>query len=334
MSNAEAHPAEVVCGDAEPARTTGPGPGEAAELITAREVPLGGPRAMTVRRTLPQRKRSLIGAWCFVDHYGPDDVSVSGGMDVPPHPHTGLQTVSWLFAGEIEHRDSLGVHARVRPGELNLMSAGRGICHSEVSTGETTVLHGVQLWVALPESHRDGPRDFDHYAPEPVHGAGATARVFLGSLLGSRSPVRTATPLLGAELSLRVGAAAELEVDPAFEHGLLVDEGTVQFAGTVLNRAQLGYARDGQSTLILRNTGDVPARLLLLGGPPFGEEVVMWWNFLGRNHEEIVEFRRAWEEHAARFGQVAGYAGHDPDGIGRLPAPPLPNARITPRRNG
>lgn len=98
---------------------------------------------MTVLRTLPQAQRSLIGAWCFADHYGPDDIGQTGGMDVAPHPHTGLQTVSWLFTGEIEHRDSSGVHAMVRPGELNLMTGGRGICHSEVSTAQTTTLHGV-----------------------------------------------------------------------------------------------------------------------------------------------------------------------------------------------
>lgn len=109
----------------------------AVEILSPRDVPLGGLRAMTVRRTLPQRQRSLIGAWCFVDHYGPDDVSATGGMVVPPHPHTGLSTVSWLFSGEIEHRDSAGHHAMVRPGEMNLMTAGRGITHSEYSTPST-----------------------------------------------------------------------------------------------------------------------------------------------------------------------------------------------------
>ena len=123
---------------------------------------------MRVRRTLPQRDRSLIGAWCFADHYGPTDLHRGPGMDVPPHPHTGLQTISWLFAGEIEHRDSGGVHATVRSGELNLMTAGAGVCHSEVSTPHTSVLHGVQLWVALPESARHGSRGFDHYVPERV----------------------------------------------------------------------------------------------------------------------------------------------------------------------
>lgn len=158
------------------------------EILSAREVPLGGPRAMTVRRTLPQRSRTLIGAWCFADHYGPDEVAESGGMDVAPHPHTGLQTVSWLFTGEIEHRDSLGSHAFVRPGELNLMTGGHGISHTEVSTPGTTVLHGVQLWVALPDEHRHADRDFQHHAPKPVRVEGAELRVFLGTLAGETSP--------------------------------------------------------------------------------------------------------------------------------------------------
>ncbi|MGH3365223.1 MAG: pirin family protein, partial [Nocardioidaceae bacterium] len=161
MSNLEARP-----GQTEEGRGSVPTAAAGVEVVTSREVPLGGPRAMTVRRTLPQRQRSLIGAWCFVDHYGPDDVASTGGMDVPPHPHTGLQTVSWLFTGEIEHRDSLGSHAMVHPGELNLMTAGRGIAHSEVSTPATNTLHGVQLWLALPDHARDTARDFEHYAPE------------------------------------------------------------------------------------------------------------------------------------------------------------------------
>src|SRR5215471_4292562 len=115
------------------------------QILEPRDVPLGGLRAMTVRRTLPQRQRSLIGAWCFIDHYGPDQVAATGGMRVPPHPHTGLQTISWLLRGTVEHRDSAGDHVLIRPGELNLMTAGRGISHSEVSTPDTPVLHGVQL---------------------------------------------------------------------------------------------------------------------------------------------------------------------------------------------
>ncbi|QHC23475.1 pirin family protein [Streptomyces sp. GS7] len=325
MSNLETKPMEMRCG----AAAAGERPAEAArvDVLTARKVPLGGPRAMTVRRTLPQRARTLIGAWCFADHYGPDDVSLTGGMDVAPHPHTGLQTVSWLFGGEIEHRDSLGSHAYVRPGELNLMTGGFGICHSEVSTPRTTILHGVQLWVALPEEHRNAERAFQHHAPEPVRIDGAEIRVFLGSLAGDVSPVRTFTPLVGAEILLRPRATVTLAVDPGFEHGLLVDQGDVRLGDTLVAPAELGYARPGSDALMLTNDSDDIARMVLLGGTPFEEEIVMWWNFVGRSHQDIVEARSAWMNGAdgARFGEVKGYDGD------RLPAPELPNGSLKPR---
>lgn len=188
-------------------------------------------------------------------------------MDVPPHPHTGLQTVSWLFSGEVEHRDSAGVHAMVRPGELNLMTAGAGICHSEVSTAATTVLHGVQLWVALPDSDRDTGRDFAHYVPQPRSISGATVRVFLGELEGDRSPVHTFTPLLGAQLDLDPGVQLAMEVAPAFEHGVLLDQGSVEVAGTSLEVADLAFQAAGSDRLELVNRGQSPARAVLLGGP-------------------------------------------------------------------
>jgi len=349
MSNLETKPPQIDC----VAR-----PAAGVEIMEPREVPLGGPRAMLVRRTLPQRQRSLIGAWCFVDHYGPDEVSRTGGMKVAPHPHTGLQTVSWLFTGEIEHRDSAGNHAMVRPGEVNLMTAGRGISHSEVSTSTTEILHGAQLWVALPESDRFVDPHFEHYAPEAVTAPGVEARVFLGSLLRSTSPVGTYTPLLGAELLLDPGATVDLEVDPAFEHGVLVDLGSVAVAGTVARSGDLAYAPPGSSILTL-TAGEEPVRLLLLGGPPFGEPIVMWWNFIGRDHDEIVRFRAEWQEQIldpdgvaedpadagglredgvrrrvvpdsqlvrdGRFGIVLG------DHLPPIPAPPLPNARLRER---
>nr|WP_171118131.1 pirin family protein [Streptomyces sp. N502] len=282
---------------------------------------------MKVRRTLPQRARTLIGAWCFVDHYGPDDVADTGGMDVAPHPHTGLQTVSWLFSGEIEHRDSLGSHALVRPGELNLMTGGYGISHSEVSTARTTILHGVQLWVALPDQHRYAERDFQHYVPDLVRITGAEIRVFLGSLAGAASPVPTFTPLLGAEILLDPRATVTLAVDPAFEHGLLVDRGPVRVANALLRPAELGYSDTGNHTLTLTNESDNTARTVLLGGTPFGEQIVMWWNFIGRSHQEIVRARDDWQNASDRFGAVNGYDGD------RLPAPALPNAVIAPRGN-
>jgi quercetin 2,3-dioxygenase len=318
VSNTDAAPTEVAC-------VASPFAG----VLHPREVPLGGPRAILVRRTLPQRERSLIGAWCFADHYGPHDVRGRPGMDVSPHPHTGLQTVSWLFSGEVEHRDSAGVHAMVRPGELNLMTAGAGICHSEVSTAATTVLHGVQLWVALPGADRDTGRDFTHYVPEPRSVAGATLRVFLGELDGDRSPVHTFTPLLGAQIDLDSAADLSLEVDPAFEHGVLLDQGDVEVAGTALAVADLAFQAAGSDRLEVVNRGQSPARVLLLGGPPFPEQLVMWWNFVGRSHEDIASYRQMWETHDARFGAVRGYQG----AISRLPAPPLPNVTLRPRPN-
>jgi hypothetical protein len=271
----------------------------------------------------------MIGAWCFVDHYGPDHVEDTGGMVVAPHPHTGLQTVSWLFTGEVEHRDSLGTHAMVRPGELNLMTAGHGIAHSEVSTRATTVLHGVQLWVALPEIARDTERAFAHHVPEPVSLEGATVRVLLGSVAGSTSPVQAFSPILGAEVVLEPGAEAALDLEPAFEHGVLVDLGPVVVDGTELKPAELGYLAPGAHRVVLTNPAPEPARLMLLGGEPFGEQILMWWNFVGRTHEEIAEHREAWESGSERFGTVEGYDGQP----GRIPAPPMPNVRIKPRIN-
>ncbi len=318
MSNIDAAPAEVDCGAS-----------SFAGVLHPREVPLGGPRAIRVRRTLPQRERSLIGAWCFADHYGPHDVRGGPGMDVPPHPHTGLQTVSWLFSGEVEHRDSAGVHAMVRPGELNLMTAGAGICHSEVSTPNTAVLHGVQLWVALPDADRDTDRDFSHYAPRSVSAGGATVRVFLGELEGDRSPVHTFTPLLGAQVDLDPGAELTLDIDETFEHGVLLDRGEIEACGSILAVADLAYQRPGHRRLHLANRGDGPARAVLLGGAPFGEQLVMWWNFVGRSHDDIAAYRQLWEARDARFGAVDGYRG----AVDRLPAPPLPNATLRPRPN-
>jgi redox-sensitive bicupin YhaK (pirin superfamily) len=321
VSNVETEPQETVC--------TATPPADAVEILEPRDVPLGGPRAMNVRRTLPQRQRSLIGAWCFADHYGPDDVGASGGMDVPPHPHTGLQTVSWLFTGEIEHRDSLGSHAFVRPGAVNLMTGGLGIAHSEVSTPGTTVLHGAQLWVALPDADRNAPKAFQHYEPTPTLLDGATVSVFLGSLAGQGSPVETFTPLLGAEITVDAGATIELGLDAAYEHGVLADSAGLTVNGTDTPRSAMAYLPAATPALTLSNTTDVPARALILGGTPFEEEIVMWWNFVGRSHEDIVTAREEWMAHSERFGEVEGYAGETK----HLPAPVLPAVRIRPRRN-
>jgi redox-sensitive bicupin YhaK (pirin superfamily) len=326
MSNLERDPVEVVVGDdavVDDARV---------EVLQPREVPLGGPRAMTVRRTLPQRRRSLIGGWCFVDHYGPDDVSQTGGMQVPPHPHTGLQTVSWLFEGEIDHRDSVGSHALVRPGELNLMTAGRGISHSEVSTPGTSRLHGVQLWVALPSASRDVEPFFEHRVPSVSTLGEATVRTFVGALAGSGTAATVFSPLVGAELVVPAGASVTVPLDPSFEHGVLVDAGDVTVAGDAVPLAHLAYLCPGRDSVEVAAGPSGAARLLLLGGEPLGEEIVMWWNFIGRSHEEVVAARAEWqrdvidgEDPDGRFGTVRGFDGSP------LPAPALPTVRLKPR---
>ncbi|MBO3089821.1 pirin family protein [Cellulomonas dongxiuzhuiae] len=327
MTNLDPHPDEQVCVA---------GPAADVELVEPRDVPLGGPRAMTVRRTLPSRARSLVGPFCFADHYGPDDVAATGGMDVPPHPHTGLQTVTWLFEGSVLHRDALGSEQVVVPGQLNLMTAGRGICHSEEATPalfpEHRVLHGVQLWTVLPESARHGERAFDHVADVPTFTVdGALVRVFMGALGPVASPARAYSPLVAAQVDVPAGARVVLPVDPTFEHGVLVDTGVLRFEGHDVARSWLAYAPPGRDVLVLE-AGDAPVRAVLMGGAPFDEPVLMWWNFVGRTHDEVVEARAQWQAAIAgdttglgRFGEVHGYAGPP------LPAPELPHVRLRPR---
>lgn len=336
MTNLDVHPQEMLCGENAAPVT--------AELLAPRDVPLGGPRAMTVRRTLPQRQRSLIGSWCFLDHYGPDPVSASGGMRVARHPHTGLATVSLLFTGGISHLDSSGADALVRPGAVNLMIAGRGISHQEFSTPDTSLLHGVQLWYALPDATRNMPPTFEHYEPEPITGEGTMLRVFIGSLAGSTSPVETYTPpLLAAEVNLEPGAQLKLQLEPAFEHGVLLDSGDLTLNGSPVAGNHLAYLPLGQRTLTME-AGENPVRLILIGGEPLGEQIVMWWNFVGRSHEEVVAYRAAWQaeigtepagapangtyDDGAPYPRFGPYPAEQP---APLPAPTMPAVQLRPR---
>ena len=300
------------------------------QILIPREVPLGGPRAMPVRRTLPSRQRSLVGAWCFLDHYGPDDVAATGGMVVPRHPHTSLATVSWLFTGEVEHRDSTGAHAIVRPGELNLMTAGRGVSPSEFSTPQTSTLHGVQLWFALPTRARDTDPSFDHHVPEPVYVPGGIARVFLGELFGVVSPVATHTPLTGAEIILDADAVTQIDVPEGHEHAVLLDDGDVTLEGAPLESGELGYLAPGRRTITLRSaTG---ARVVLIGGEPLGEHFVLGGNFIGGSHDEVVAAREQWMAEIGGPTGDAGRFGPFPEGqAAPLPAPALPGGRLRPR---
>jgi quercetin 2,3-dioxygenase len=293
------------------------------ERLQPREVLLG-PRTH-VRRVLPNKERRMIGAWCFVDHYGPEDITHETGMRVAPHPHSGLQTVTWLLAGEINHRDSLGSDAIVLPGQLNLMTSGPGIAHSEESPpGHSAIMHGVQLWVALPDDVRhQAPRAFTQYADLPrLETEQLSVTVIIGALEDVESPATAYSPIVGAELVITGPAAMGLR--PEFEYGVLaLDDGLV-VEGEQLEVSEILYVGAGRSSLALDESG-APARALLLGGEPFDEELVMWWNFIGRSHEEIVEFRRRWNDGDEQFGEVLGFDGD------RLLAPPMPNTRLKPR---
>jgi redox-sensitive bicupin YhaK (pirin superfamily) len=318
VSNLELAPEEAICGGRSAVAEA-----PVQELLYGREVVLGT-RGMVVTRTLPHRDRRMVGAWCFVDQYGPEDISTSAGMRVPPHPHTGLQTVSWLVEGDVLHRDSLGSLERVRPGQLNLMTAGRGISHSEESPlDRSPVLHGVQLWVALPDDDRHVHPHFEHHPELPVLAdSGVSVTVIMGSLDGSASPAQMYSPLVGAEAALAAGADTRLPLRPEFEYAVLTLAGTVTVDGIELAPGPLLYLGMGRVELALGADG--PGRVLLLGGEPFDEQIVMWWNFVGRSHDDIVGFRTDWAS-GDRFGKVLGYDG-DP-----LPAPPLPTTRLKPR---
>ncbi|MFJ4998300.1 pirin family protein [Microbacterium sp. NPDC088619] len=299
--------------------------GERRLVLEPREVPLGGVRGMNVLRVLPHRNLPTIGAWCFLDRFGPADTR----MRVEPHPHIGLQTVTWPLVGEIRHRDSLGSDADLRRGQLNLMTAGNGISHSEYSIGDDPIpLDALQFWVVLPDGARQGAGGFERHTDLPrmsltaEEGADAAATVVLGELAGVVSPATVHTPIVGAELVVPAGTRIRLPLRPEWEHALMLVDGdaTVSTHGLALN--DMLYLGDSRDAVDVSSTEG--ALLFLIGGEPFADEIVMWWNFAGRTHEEIVEARTEWEAASDRFGVVEG---HDV----RIPAPPLPDVRLMPR---
>jgi redox-sensitive bicupin YhaK (pirin superfamily) len=317
VSDLQARPAPVLCGGRDDVAG-----GPVRELLKSRPVPLG--ESTMVRRLLPSLGRRMVGAWCFVDHYGPDDIAGEPGMQVPPHPHIGLQTVSWLHAGEVLHRDSLGSLRTVRPRELGLMTAGRAIAHSEESPREHgRMLHGAQLWVALPEEHRHTEPAFEHHAELPVvAGQGLKATVILGELDGTASPGTAYTPIVGADLELAGGAEVRLPVEPDFEYAALAMSGVAEVDGVRMEPGSMLYLGCGRNELPLR--AEMDAGLVLLGGEPFEEKLVMWWNFVARTGAEIARARADWMA-GERFGEVRGYEG------ARLAAPVMPETPLKPR---
>ncbi len=279
---------------------------------------------LMVQRSLPTRGRRLVGPWCFFDLYGPLEFAKRKAMDVAPHPHIGLQTVSWLFAGESIHHDSLGCTAMARPGELNLMTAGRGIAHSEETPPQNSGrLHGLQLWVALPNAQRHCEPGFDHYTDLPVlEPGGGSAQVFMGNLGGAHSGTRTFSPMVGADLHVGGHGVLRLPLEVSWEHALVVIEGEVMLDGTRLTPGGLHYLGTGRAGLEL--SAERPAHVVLIGGAPFGEAIVMWWNFVARTADEIRLARENWQHHRV-FGEVTAYQG------ARLDAPPLEGRPIASR---
>lgn len=271
------------------------------ELTDSRVAQVG---SLPVRRALPRRGRRMVGAWCFVDHMGPAEVTEERGVDIGPHPHTALQTVTWLLAGEILHRDSLGSEQVIRPGQLNLMTAGHGVSHSEERTGRYRgELHGVQLWVAQPDATRTGPPAFEHHSELPgVELEGAVATVIVGELAGVRSPARRDTDHVGAELAIH-GRRCTVPLHPDHEHALVVLDGTVSVGSVDVTPGRLAYLGTGRHELEI--AAPERARVLLVGGVPFGEHILMWWNFVARTRDEISEAQRQWMAGDQRFGRVA-----------------------------
>lgn len=330
----------------------------AVDVLEARKAAIGD--GTEVRRLLPQRRLRTIGAWCFLDHYGPDDVSAGPGMQVPPHPHIGLQTASWLFDGLVLHRDSLGSEQLIRPGEFNLMTSGRGIAHSEESpAGSPALLHGVQLWIALPKDKQFTEPDFAHHADLPVlelpvsggagdaggsaggGGSGARVTVVAGEFGGERSPAVVHTSLVGLEVSLPAGGNVIFATREDFEYGVMAADGPasvragetaeagrsgtpeVPGEGARIEPGLLAHLPAGNAAIQLSAAG--PNRFFVVGGVPLGERLIMWWNFVARSPDEIASARESWMARDDRFGEVRGYAGRP------LLAPPLPPGIITPR---
>jgi len=277
----------------------------AVQRLEPRDADVGG---LKIRRVLPVRDRRVIGPWCFFDRYGPFTFDERNPVDVAPHPHMGLQTVSWLVDGAILHQDGLGYEGLVRPGELNLMTAGRGIAHAEATPRtQPGTLNGVQLWVALPDAHRQTAPAFQHHVDLPaLELRGGIAKIIIGGLGGVVSPARTYSPMVGAELTVHRGERLHLPLDAGFEHGVLVLGGDATLEGERLDGDTLYYLGTDRAEVELTSVGG--GRVMLIGGARFDDPVLMWWNFVARTSEEIDDARRDWVEHR-RFAEVSAYRG-------------------------
>lgn len=276
---------------------------------------------LAIKRILPTKRRRTIGPWCFVDLMSPGDVEQPPPMEIGPHPHIGLATVTWLFTGSALHSDSLGTEQLIRPGELNLMTAGHGIAHAELGIDtsravDTSGIMGAQMWIAQTEQTRHGGCDFEHLADLPVVDLGTgEGHLLIGEHGGERSPAPTDHPAVGIDVTMRT--ATELSVNPAFEYGVVPIDRPVSVEEALVEPGSVAMIPPGRGTLHLQ-TRMGPGRLLVLGGRPFGERVTMWWNFVARSRHEITSAWQDWQTHNEdRFGPV-------PSGLDRMDAPAPP----------
>jgi hypothetical protein len=285
-----------------------------------------GIRAITVRRTLPHIDRTTVGPWVFLDHYG---LTITPWMWVVIHTAV-CPPSAWLFDGEIRHNDSAGYHETIKPGDVVMMTTGSGISHTEESVSNN--LHGAQLWLVHPDSERHGPQNLQRYTPQAQHLGPATVLLFMGEL-GELEPSPIVAPLsaVGAEITIPAGRSVDIPLNPALEYAVLSDSESLQVNGNELPFGGLWYQDTGTDTLRL-HAGDSAARLLLLGGLPFEEQIVMFWNFIGRSQDEVVQMRNDWEDpvrRQERFGYARGYQGKTP----LIPAPALPTVTMRARGN-
>ncbi|HEY5302583.1 MAG TPA: pirin family protein [Acidimicrobiales bacterium] len=273
--------------------------GSTLDVLTSHHAQVG---SFTVRRALPQRARRTVGAWCFADHMGPADVTEGSGLDIGPHPHTGLQTVTWLVDGQLLHRDSLGSEQVISAGELNLMTAGHGVSHAEEATGHYRgVLQGIQLWIAQDDATREAAAGFEHHDDLPrVEVGEATATVLIGRFHDATSPARTDSPLVGADLRLR--GTSEFSLNTSFEYGVIVLEGLIDIDGRELGPGTMGYVAPGRDELRLDTRRS--ATVIVLGGEPLDSPIFMWWNFVARTRAEIDVAYESWRDNDGRFGKV------------------------------
>jgi len=288
-----------------------------AHVVVPRTVDLGD--GFSVRRALPSTRSRMVGPFIFFDHFGPAEFRAGNGLDVRPHPHNGLATVTYLFDGEIMHRDSLGTAAPIKPGEVNWMTAGRGIVHSERTGPDLRAtgspIHGLQMWVGLPAAKEEMAPGFAHHATSEfplINDQGKIVRVVVGSLYGARSPVPTLHQTIFGDVTLAAGASLPLDADHE-ERAVYIVDGSIDIAGDMFEPGRLLVFKPGDKVTI---TAITESHFVIIGGAPLDGPRHIWWNFVSSRKERIEQAKAEWK--AGHFGKVPG------DEIEFIPLPEKP----------